>query len=149
MAKKKNKKARATANPSQQAVVAKKQPAIVAEWEDYMGQGELEDWQRLMKDLGFEEHFPSKNKCRQALKTVWVNIPDFLRAVKQGRPVHHFESQSELAEYTKSKKLFYPRAKIEKRSPLKQLLAHILSSRGGKGYRGNALVVRMGGLSLD
>ncbi|KAI1739299.1 hypothetical protein F4680DRAFT_142404 [Xylaria scruposa] len=147
MAKKKSKKARATANPSQPAVAAPQKPAIVVEWEQYIGHGELEDWQRLMKDLGFEEDFSSKSKCRKALKTVWVNIPDFLRAVKQGHPVHHFQSQSELALYTKSTQKFYPRKNIEKRSPLKQLLAHIVASRG-RSYGGNALVVRMGGLSL-
>ncbi|TRX97736.1 hypothetical protein FHL15_001491 [Xylaria flabelliformis] len=144
---KKNKKARATANPSQPAVEAPQKKAIVVEWEKYMGHGELEDWQRLMRDLGFEEDFSSKSKCRKALKTVWVNIPDFLRAVKQGHPVHHFQSQSELALYTKRSKRFYPRDNIEKHSPLKQLLAHIVAS-GGKGYGGSALVVRMGGLSL-
>ncbi|KAI0452720.1 hypothetical protein F5B21DRAFT_505947 [Xylaria acuta] len=151
MAKKKNKKARATANPSQQAqqavaVAAKRD--VVVQWKQYMGNGELEDWKRLMRDLGFEEDFPSKTQCRKALKTVWVNIPDFLQAVKHGHPVHHFQSQSELAEYTKREGLFYPKRAIEKRSPLRQLLAHILINRGGKGYGGNALVVRMGGLSL-
>ncbi|KAH8157174.1 hypothetical protein CIB48_g11070 [Xylaria polymorpha] len=148
MTKKKNKKARAAAAPSQQAVVVAKKPTVVVEWEKYMGDGELEDWQRLMKDLGFEENFPSKTQCRKALKTVWVNIPDFLRAVKKGHPVYHFQSQSDLAEYTKKHQRFYPRNSIDPHSPLKQLLAHIFISRGGKGYGKNALVVQMGGLSL-
>ncbi|KAI0442515.1 hypothetical protein F4803DRAFT_373340 [Xylaria telfairii] len=145
---KKNKKARAAAAPSQQAVVVVKKPAVVVEWEKYMGHGELEDWQRLMKDLGFEENFPSKTQCRKALKTVWVNIPDFLQAVKKGHPVYHFQSQRDLAEYTKKHRRFYPKDSIEKHSPLKQLLAHIFINRGGKGSGKNALVVQMGGLSL-
>lgn len=68
MTKKKNKKARAAAAPSQQAVVVAKKPTVVVEWEKYMGDGELEDWQRLMKDLGFEENFPSKTQCRKVSK---------------------------------------------------------------------------------
>ncbi|RYC59614.1 hypothetical protein CHU98_g6590 [Xylaria longipes] len=68
MAKKKNKKASATATPSQQAVVVAKKPTVVLQWEKYMGHGELEDWQRLMKDLGFEDHFPSKTQCRKVIK---------------------------------------------------------------------------------
>ncbi|KAI0486367.1 hypothetical protein F4859DRAFT_367354 [Xylaria cf. heliscus] len=147
MAKKKAKKTRAAA-ASQQAVVAVSKPSIVMEWEKYMGHGELEDWQRLMRDLGFEEDFPSKTKCRKVLKTVWVNIPDFLQAIKQGHPVHHFESQLELADYTKQHRRFYPRNSIEKQSPLKQLLAHIFNNRGGKGHGKSALAVQMGGLSL-
>ncbi len=58
MGRKKNKTARA-------ANGALKPSAVVVEWEKYMGQGELEDWQRLMGDLGFDEQFPSKTKCRQ------------------------------------------------------------------------------------
>ncbi|KAI1158574.1 hypothetical protein F5B18DRAFT_656534 [Nemania serpens] len=112
MAKKKNKKARAE--------------DVVVEWEKYMGQGELADWQRLMRDLGFDEEFPSKSQCRKTLKAgVWVNIPDFLHAVKAGELVYIFPSQRQLAVYTRDTRLFYPKRKIQKDSPLRQLLAHI------------------------
>lgn len=57
MAKKKSKKARAQATEK-----------VVMEWERYMGEGSLADWQRLMRDLGFEEEFPSKNQCRKVSK---------------------------------------------------------------------------------
>ncbi|KAI0401048.1 hypothetical protein F4802DRAFT_446412 [Xylaria palmicola] len=139
MAKKKNKGAR----PAD-----RHEPAVVRDWERYMGAGELPDWQRLMEDLGFEAEFTSKNQCRKVLKTVWVNIPDFLDAVKKHRPVHHFENQRELADYTIERRRFYPKCAIKKDSPLRQLLAHILVNRGRKGHGANALAVQMGGLSL-
>ncbi|KAI2635291.1 hypothetical protein GGS21DRAFT_74652 [Xylaria nigripes] len=125
-----------------------KKKAVVIEWEKYMGNGDLEDWRRLMQDLGFEEEFASKNQCRKALKTVWVNIPDFLQAIKNGEPVHHFANQRELAVYTVTYCRFYPRRSIKKGSPLKQLLANILVPNRTQ-YRGvDELVSRMGGLSF-
>ncbi|KAI0523759.1 hypothetical protein F5B22DRAFT_415555 [Xylaria bambusicola] len=143
MAKKRNKKAHAAANAA-----PLQQPAIVEEWSQYMGQGELQDFQRLMTDLGFEEHFPSKTKCRQALKTVWVNIPDFLHAVRNGYPVHHFPSQQELSAYTLKTRKFYPKNYISKNSPLRQLLAHIHGGKRGRNNDASGLVGTMGALSL-
>ncbi|KAF2965148.1 hypothetical protein GQX73_g8418 [Xylaria multiplex] len=140
MAKKKNRKARAD------APVAR--PAIVGEWGKYMGRGDLEDWQRLMRDLGFEEEFVSKTQCRKTLKAVWVNIHDFLDAVKKGEPVHHFESQDQLARYTIKNRLFYPKKNIEKGSPLRQLLAQIRRRQAMIDYEYTGLALEMGGLSI-
>ncbi|RYP90562.1 hypothetical protein DL770_003324 [Monosporascus sp. CRB-9-2] len=109
-------------------------PKIVRDWEQYFGAGDLQDWQRLMEDLGFEEQFDSKTKCRKALKKVWVNIHDFLAAVKVGETPYRFPSEFELAEYTKETKQFYPKSLIEKGSPLRSLLARILRPRNG--YQG-------------
>ncbi|KAI1131769.1 hypothetical protein F5Y10DRAFT_45259 [Nemania abortiva] len=143
MAKNKNKKARAAKDAQP------KKKAVVVEWEKYMGLGELEDWQRLMRDLGFEEEFPSKSQCRKALKTVWVNIPDFLDAVKKGDPIHHFPSQRALAEYTREEHRVYPRKNIPKGSPLKQLLAQIFRGHGGgRGHVNEAIVLGMSGLAI-
>ncbi|KAI1273387.1 hypothetical protein F5Y07DRAFT_256162 [Xylaria sp. FL0933] len=146
MAKKKNKKAKAANAPRQEP----KKRTVVLEWEKYMGKGELEDWQRLMKDLGFDEEFPSKKKCREALKSVWVNIPDFLQAIKKGQPVHHFPSQRALAAYTQAHRRFYPKSNIPKSSPLRRLLAHMtFSSRGRKDdYGADELARHMEQLSM-
>lgn len=38
---------------------------VVRDWETYFREGELEDWQRLMRDLGFDEEFLSKSQCRK------------------------------------------------------------------------------------
>lgn len=56
MAKKKGKKSGALADQKKK---------VVMDWERYIGRGELEDWQRLMHDLGFDEEFPSKSQCRK------------------------------------------------------------------------------------
>ncbi|KAI1169556.1 hypothetical protein F4777DRAFT_584802 [Nemania sp. FL0916] len=120
MAKKKSKKKADAANKD-----------VVIEWEKYMGHGELADWQRLMRDLGFDEEFTSKTQCRKALGTVWVNIRDFLDAVKNERPVKHFPNEKALAAYTASTRKFYPRHRIPKDSPLKKLLAGIFKHEGG------------------
>ncbi|GAP83335.1 hypothetical protein SAMD00023353_0203150 [Rosellinia necatrix] len=135
-------------NKASHAADAAARIAVVERWEVYMGMGELEDWQRLMKDLGFEEEFPSKTQCRKALKTVWVNIHDFLNAIENGQPVPCFPSQRDLARYTKENGLFYPRRKIRKGSPLRQLLAQIFVNRRQKAHGGNQLTAMMGGLSI-
>ncbi|KAI1428198.1 hypothetical protein F5Y12DRAFT_711515 [Xylaria sp. FL1777] len=142
MGKKKNKKTGTADEPLQKS-------KVVVEWENYMKRGELEDWQRLMKDLGFIGEFPSKNRCRQALKTVWVNIPDFLSAMKKGEPVYHFATQRALAEYTVENHRFYPKKNIPKTSPLRQLLAQIVfNNRGRKDNDRSGLVLGMSGLSI-
>ncbi|GAW20666.1 hypothetical protein ANO14919_101740 [Xylariales sp. No.14919] len=65
MAKKKNKKSGAS--------TALARPTVAMEWEKYMGRGDLEDWQRLMKDLGFEEEFPSKTQCRKVSEQTHIS----------------------------------------------------------------------------
>lgn len=67
-----------------------------------------------------------KAKAKQTLKTgVWVNIRDFLDAVRDQKPVHLFPSQRALAAYTRDTKRIYPKRRIKKDSPLRQLLAPI------------------------
>ncbi|KAK8056898.1 hypothetical protein PG993_002125 [Apiospora rasikravindrae] len=98
---------------------------IVKRWDDYFQDDALENWQRLMKDLGFQEEFRSKTQCRNVLKQVWINIYDFLDAVKDGQPVHQFKTEAELSHYTKKTGRVYPKKHIKKGSPLARLMAHI------------------------
>ncbi|RYO98197.1 hypothetical protein DL764_007169 [Monosporascus ibericus] len=114
-------------NEGQPSQSAKASPAIVRDWEEYFRVGDMQDWQRLMDDLGFDERFNSKTQCRKALKKVWVNIHDFLAAVKVGERPYRFRSEFELAEYTRSTHKIYPRKRLKKGSPLCSLLANILS----------------------
>ncbi|KAK7952074.1 uncharacterized protein PG986_007802 [Apiospora aurea] len=102
-----------------------KSPQIVKRWDDYFQDDVLENWQRLMKDLGFQEEFRSKTQCRNALKKVWINIYDFLDAVKAGKPVYQFKTEVELSHYTKKTGRVYPKRHIQKGSPLARLMAHI------------------------
>lgn len=73
-----------------------------------------------------------KAGCVQALKDVWVNIHDFLDAKHKPDDVVFFSSERELATYTRKTRKFFPRGNISRGSPLRDLLAHILYSRGGK-----------------
>ncbi|KAL7629408.1 hypothetical protein AAE478_000928 [Parahypoxylon ruwenzoriense] len=104
-------------------------PKVVVVWGKYFGPGDLADWQRLMADLGFSEQFISKNQCRKALKSVWVNIVDFLDDVKEGRLPHRFDNASQLSAYTRKTNNIYPRRLVPKGSPLRSLLAGIFNSR--------------------
>ncbi|KAK6078091.1 hypothetical protein SCUP515_04521 [Seiridium cupressi] len=113
----------------------KSDPRIVQQWNAYFGPGDLEDWQRLMRDLGFQKEFQSKRSCRKlstqliyhckALKKVWINIVDFLAAIGHGNAVYRFNSQHELSHYTLNTGKIYPRRWVTEGSPLRALFAHI------------------------
>ncbi|KAI1382119.1 hypothetical protein F4677DRAFT_16152 [Hypoxylon crocopeplum] len=100
-------------------------PKVVLDWNEYFGPGDLQDWQRLMVDLCFDEEFTSKTQCRKALKHVWVNIVDFLADIKAGCDPYRFDSESQLSRYTKETRKIYPKRLIPKGSPLRSLLANI------------------------
>ncbi|CAJ2501751.1 Uu.00g046040.m01.CDS01 [Anthostomella pinea] len=124
-------------------------PDVVERWNVYFKRGELEDWRRLMRDLGFEEDFPSVNQCRKALKGVWVNIHDFLNAVKNNKPVRRFKSEHELSQYTINKRKFYPNKGIPKGSPLRRLMARINWNRSARDGPVDIVTNRLMGLSLE
>ncbi|KAM0807339.1 hypothetical protein AB5N19_07678 [Seiridium cardinale] len=98
---------------------------IVQQWNAYFGPGDLEDWQRLMRDLGLQKEFQSKRSCRKALKKVWINIVDFMVAIGHGNAVYRFNSQHELSHYTLNTGKIYPRRWVTEGSPLRALFAHI------------------------
>lgn len=49
-----------------------KKPAIVKQWDEYFQNDDLENWQRLMKDLGLEGEFRSKTQCRNVSQTAML-----------------------------------------------------------------------------
>ncbi|KAK6865977.1 hypothetical protein PG995_002505 [Apiospora arundinis] len=95
-----------------------KKPAIVKQWDEYFQNDDLENWQRLMKDLGLEGEFRSSEK-------VWVNIYDFLEAVRADRLVHRFATEALLSRYTQKTGKIFPKKHVKKSSPLASLMAHI------------------------
>ncbi|KAI1208880.1 uncharacterized protein F4807DRAFT_136703 [Annulohypoxylon truncatum] len=101
-------------------------PKVVLDWNEYFGPGDLLAWQRLMADLGIPGTFSSKTQCRKVLRSVWVNIIDFLEDVQQGRQTRRFESENALRRYTLENDMIYPRKSIPKGSPLASLLARIV-----------------------
>ncbi|KAK7924821.1 hypothetical protein PG985_006875 [Apiospora marii] len=102
-----------------------KKSNIVERWDEYFQSDALENWQRLMTDLEFQEYFRSKTQCRGALKGVWINIYDFLDAVKAGTHVLKFKTEAELRRYTVKTGKVYPKKHVKKGSPLATLMAHI------------------------
>ena len=72
MAKNKNKKGHPRGGEIAQDPSRAKKPKIVKQWDDYFQEGELEDWQRLMRDLGIEGEFASKSKCRKVYTYIFT-----------------------------------------------------------------------------
>lgn len=61
----------------------------------------------------------------EALSHVWVNIRDFLDAVRDGTQPYRHPSEKALAQYTIKTHKVYPKKMVTKGSPLRKLLAHI------------------------
>ncbi|KAG4431825.1 hypothetical protein IFR05_012687 [Cadophora sp. M221] len=99
---------------------------VVAEFARYFGsENKLENWQRLCRDVGNEEVPESITKCKLALRKVWVNIFDFIEAVRQNKIPRRFPTEEALREYTISTDKIYPKKKAKKGGPVRALLAHI------------------------
>ncbi|TVY81179.1 hypothetical protein LSUE1_G004912 [Lachnellula suecica] len=116
--------------------MARKKRNVVAEFDRYFGDDNLHNWQRMCSDIGLDGDLSSINKCKKAKRTsysfaledVWVNIVDFLNAIKQDPPTKpkRFDTQNELAVHTREKKRYYPRDEAKKSKPVRALLAHIV-----------------------
>jgi len=130
-------------------MVRKPANSLIAEWDLYFQHGTLDDWQRLCRDLDLEDDWDlsSKSKCRrvgidilrllqahkdsvadkkvgsvQALRTVHVNIRQFLETPSRPVGVMFFRNVRELEDYTRVCHSFFPRRNIPNGSPLKALL---------------------------
>ncbi|KAK3722182.1 hypothetical protein LTR37_002615 [Vermiconidia calcicola] len=76
----------------------------------------LEKWQLLCQDLGVDAG-PSINKCKTALKGIYVNIVDFVAAKQAGEEVHLFRSYKALQTYILRTGKVFP-LKRAKQSPI-------------------------------
>lgn len=113
-------------------------------WEEYYNEDALDHWQHLMTVLDIEGYFGSKTQCKkvllaltlpenwpsltnrwQALRSVWINIRDFLDAAARNQPVPRHRNRHALAHYTETTGRFYSRKKIVSGSPLAALMATI------------------------
>ncbi|EGZ76993.1 hypothetical protein NEUTE2DRAFT_99337 [Neurospora tetrasperma FGSC 2509] len=95
---------------------------VIVRWKNYFGAGDLEDWQRLCQDLGLGGEFGSKTKCRTALKSINVNIWDFLDAVEVGNIPQMFLTKKELVKYTTKTGRIFPRDEAKDMGPVAALL---------------------------
>ncbi|KAJ4318332.1 hypothetical protein N0V84_006929 [Fusarium piperis] len=95
---------------------------LATQWTTYIQKGTLEDFQRLCADLGLSGDLGSKTKCRKEIKSVNVNIKQFLRSKNKPEDVKFFKNRHDLVQYTRRTKSFFPRRQITKGDPLAALL---------------------------
>ncbi|KAK2769191.1 hypothetical protein CKAH01_00798 [Colletotrichum kahawae] len=98
---------------------------LVTDWEEYFGEGELEDWQRLCHDLGLPRDLPSKTKCRKAIKTIHVNIRQFLDTTRYPGGVIFFKNVYKLAHWSRKSKKLIPKDLITRGHPMRALMREL------------------------
>ncbi|KAF5010102.1 hypothetical protein FDECE_3718 [Fusarium decemcellulare] len=116
-----------------------KNVCLMTLWNNYFQKGTLEDYQRLCSDLGLDSDLSSKKKCRQVreyqikrvkpcvdrsqeLKSVNVNIKQFLESKNKPGDVKLFKNRRALAQYTRRTHSFFPKRKLPKGCPLRLLM---------------------------
>ncbi|KAF5987991.1 hypothetical protein FCOIX_710 [Fusarium coicis] len=113
--------------PSNSSKSSSKHVTLMDQWNDYFKKGALQDFQRLCADLGLPNNLPSKTKCRDALKSINVNIKQFLHSENRPDDVELFKSRKELIVWTRKRGAFFPRHQLPKGSPLRTLLKHMFN----------------------
>ncbi|KAI0394044.1 hypothetical protein F5Y17DRAFT_458332 [Xylariaceae sp. FL0594] len=125
--------------PSVLALAPFLEPLLVSaaaprKWDEYEGDGSLDDWNLFMRDLGFEQYFSSKNQCKKALDKTFINITDLVDAIRSNgatplSSVRRFESPAALASYTRKSRRNYQRQGVASANPLSGLLQDVLEGR--------------------
>ncbi|KAF5980031.1 hypothetical protein FBULB1_5431 [Fusarium bulbicola] len=113
--------------PSNSPKPSSKHASLMDQWNDYFKRGTLQDFQRLCADLGLPNDLPSKTKCRDALKSINVNIKQFLQCENRPDDVKLFKNRKELIVWTRKRGAFFPRRQLPKGSPLRTLLKHMFN----------------------
>ncbi|CCT62448.1 uncharacterized protein FFB20_06163 [Fusarium fujikuroi] len=113
--------------PSNSSEPSSKHATLMDQWNEYFKKGTLQDFQRLCVDLGLPNDLPSKTKCRDALKSISVNIKQFLQCENRPDDVKLFKNRKELIVWTRKRKDFFPRHQLPKGSPLRTLLKHMFN----------------------
>ncbi|EWG37260.1 hypothetical protein FVEG_14754 [Fusarium verticillioides 7600] len=113
--------------PSNSSKSSSKHVTLMDQWNNYFKKGTLQDFQRLCADLGLPNNLPSKTKCRDALKSINVNIKQFLQCENRPDDVKLFKSRKELIVWTRKRGAFFPRHQLPKGSPLRTLLKHMFN----------------------
>ncbi|KAM0216714.1 hypothetical protein ACHAPA_006250 [Fusarium lateritium] len=118
-----------TLTPSTSSNSINKSVSLLQQWNDYFQKGTLQDFQRLCADLGLDSDLPSKTKCREALKSVNVNIKQFLGCDSKPDGVMLFKSRKALTKWTFDNHAVFPKRKLPQGSPLRTLLKEMFYSR--------------------
>ncbi|KAF5528441.1 hypothetical protein CGCA056_v000607 [Colletotrichum aenigma] len=98
---------------------------LISDWDEYFGDGDLDDWQRLCGDLGLPTDLPSKTQCRKAIRTVHVNIRQFLDAVPKPETVIFFKNVYKLAHWSRKSKKLVPKDLITRGTPMRALMREL------------------------
>ncbi|KAF4842731.1 hypothetical protein CGCSCA4_v008451 [Colletotrichum siamense] len=98
---------------------------LISDWDEYFGDGDLDDWQRLCGDLGLPTDLPSKTQCRKAIRTVHVNIRQFLDAVPKPETVIFFKNVYKLAHWSRKSKNMVPKDLITRGTPMRALMREL------------------------
>ncbi|KAG5996414.1 hypothetical protein E4U54_002570 [Claviceps lovelessii] len=104
------------------------QDAIVAEFGALYGADEnkLDTLQRLCGKLDIFPVPQSITSCKKAVRSVHVNIMDFVDCERTGNPVHKFRSVGQLKRYTFSHEKFFPKEQAKESSLLRYLLRRLV-----------------------
>ncbi|CAE6455259.1 unnamed protein product [Rhizoctonia solani] len=89
--------------------------------------GDLDAWQGLCRVLKFDYIPDDLVECRDLVAATYVNIVDLVDTKNTGKPVQHFDSERDLANYTKRNGKFFPRDNVHSGRLLKFLLRRIHS----------------------
>ncbi|TCD65132.1 hypothetical protein EIP91_003063 [Steccherinum ochraceum] len=115
--------------------------ALVAQFNDNYGQdaNDIQSWRTLCEAIGLDP--PARlQDCREMVRSTHVNLVDLALASEDfAGPVQIFDSEWELAKYTRETKKFFPRAHVSAGGVLKFLLRRILdpSDPDESGARGS------------
>ncbi|KAJ6581874.1 hypothetical protein B0H19DRAFT_519253 [Mycena capillaripes] len=109
--------------------------AMVRTFNDLFGTDvdDLGNWQAFCRVLDIDPIPQTLSKCQTAVRDSHVNLVDLVDWGMLGAQIHKFETERELAEYTKMTEKFFPKEEAEAGGLLRFLLRHIL--RPGAGNR--------------
>ncbi|KAG9127403.1 hypothetical protein FRC07_014213 [Ceratobasidium sp. 392] len=95
-------------------------------------ENDLLAWQNLCRVLELPEVPDELFRCRQVVKSTFVNIVDLVDTVATEEPVRHFETEEKLSEYTKLTGKYFPQDCAHAGGLLKFLLRYIIHPGSGR-----------------
>ncbi|KAL7924579.1 hypothetical protein ACQKWADRAFT_271065 [Trichoderma austrokoningii] len=109
------------------------QIAIVGRFEQLYGADEnkLDILQTLCEKIGISPIPGTITSCKKAIKTVHVNIYDFIDSEQTGEPVRTFDSLNQFRAYTKKNGKVFPKEDAKDNALLRFLLRPVFSGRRG------------------
>ncbi|KAI0751376.1 hypothetical protein C8Q80DRAFT_1097917 [Daedaleopsis nitida] len=116
-------------HPEREQARYRLQDAMVLQFNNMYGTSvnDLKAWQGLCRALEIDPVPDKLKKCQKLVMGVHVNICDLIQAPTLGKPTI-FETEGDLAEYTRGTGKIFPRDNFHAGSLLRFLLRHIFSA---------------------